>query len=230
MSTQELADLAIKYGSDKWNYHWYAGPYAVHLESLRDKPLTILELGIGGYEDPNAGGASLRMWRDYFPKAQIVGLDYHDKSPHAGERIAVYRGSQADPVSIARILADYPDGFDIIMDDGSHQNEHVIASLYMLWNYVKQGGWYIIEDLQTAYWPNHGGRISDRNSPQTSMGVLKSLVDCLNWQEIHQPTYTPTQFDLGLIGLHFYHNMAFLHKGTNREGSTELRDNRIAGV
>ena len=230
MSTQELAQLATEHGSDKWNGHWYAGPYATHLESLRQEPITLLEIGIGGYGDPEAGGASLRMWRDYFPNAQIVGLDYYDKSPHAGERIRVYKGSQADPVAIARMLNDFPGGFDVIIDDGSHQNEHVIASLYMLWQYVKPEGWYIVEDLQTAYWPNHGGRISDLNSPQTSMGVLKSLVDALNWEERHQPTYQPSSFDTTLTGLHFYHNLAFLKKGNNREGSTEVKANRITGV
>ena len=186
--------------------------------AFAQQPISLLEIGIGGYGDPEAGGASLRMWRDYFPNAQIVGLDYYDKSPHAGERIRVYQGSQADPVAIARMLGDYPEGFDVIIDDGSHQNEHVIASLYMLWQYVKSDGWYIVEDLQTSYWPNHGGRISDLNSPQTSMGVLKSLVDALNWEERHQPTYLPSSFDTSLTGMHFYHNLAFPKEGQQPRG------------
>lgn len=230
MSAKELAELATKYNTDKWNYHWYAGPYAAHFESMRDQEITVLEIGVGGYDDPKAGGGSLKMWKDYFPKAQIAGLDYHDKRALIEDRIHIYQGSQADPVAIARIINDFPQGFDIIVDDGSHRNDHVISSLYMLWQYVKTSGFYVVEDLQTSYWPNHGGSVAGRNSPQTSMGVLKSMIDCLNWQEIHQPTYSPSQFDLNLTGLFFYHNLAFLKKGNNTEGSTEVRDNRITGI
>lgn len=227
MTAEVLAELATKHQSDKWNGHWYAGPYANHLSKFRETNLTMLEIGVGGYDDPKAGGASLRMWEEYFPRGKIVGLDYYDKSYHNSDRIKIYQGSQADPVTIGRIVMDHPEGFDVIVDDGSHRNEHVIGSLYMLWQYVKDGGFYIIEDLQTAYWPNHGGRLYERNSPQTSMGFLKSLVDCLNWEEIHQPNYQPSSFDLNLKSIHFYHNMAFLEKGSNREGSTELRGNRL---
>lgn len=230
MSTDELAKLATQHGCDKWNGHWYAGPYAAQLQHLRDREFTLLEVGIGGYENPQQGGASLRMWKDYFRRAQIIGLDIYEKSPHASERIRIYQGSQADPIAIARILHDFPQGFDVVIDDGSHRSEHVIASLVMLWPYVKQDGWYVIEDMQTSYWPNYGGLLHDRNSPQTSMGFIKSLVDCLNWQEIHQPTYTPSNFDLTLTELHFYHNLAFLRKGNNTEGSTVVKQNRIAGV
>ena len=96
--------------------------------------------------------------------------------------------------------------------------------------YVKVGGWYIIEDLQTSYWPNHGGKLHDLNSPLTSIGFLKSLVDGLNWQEIHQPTYVPSAFEQEITGIHFYHNLAFLKKGSNNEGSTEVAGNRIRGI
>lgn len=230
MSTDELAEIATRHGTDKWNGHWYADPYATHLQHLRDSEFNLLEIGVGGYSNPEAGGASLRAWKDYFPKAQIAGLDYFDKSPHAADRIKIYQGSQADPVAITGILKDFPQGFDVIIDDGSHRNEHVIATLIMLWQYVKKDGWYIIEDLQTSYWPNHGGLLHDRNSPLTSMGFLKSLIDGLNWQEIHQPSYTPSLFDLTITGMHFYHNLVFLKKGSNKEGSTEVKGNRITGV
>ena len=62
------------------------------------------------------------------------------------------------------------------------------------------------------------------------MGYLKSLVDGLNWQEIHQPTYSPSLFDKTITGIYFHHNMCFLRKGINEEGSNEVRNNRIGGV
>ena len=224
MSQQDMVALATQHGTDKWGSHWYAQHYSHHLSYLQHSPITLLEIGIGGYEDPQAGGSSLRMWRDYFPNATICGLDYYDKSAHAEERIRIYQGSQVDPVTIAQIITDCAEGFDVIIDDGSHRSEHITTTLNMLWPSVKMGGWYIIEDLQTTYWPSYG-RAPCNYAQQSSLEFLKSLVDCLNWQEIPQPGYAPTLFDRTIVGIHFYHNMVFLRKGDNNEGSNVLRNN-----
>lgn len=224
MSQHDLITLATQHGTDKWGSHWYAQHYDQHLAPLRQDPVKLLEIGIGGYEDPKAGGASLRMWRDYFPQGTIYGLDYYDKSAHAEERIRIYQGSQVDPVAIAGIITDCPGGFDVIIDDGSHRSEHVITTLNMLWPSLKSGGWYIIEDLQTAYWPTFGNA-PYASAQQSSLEFMKSLIDCLNWQEMPRPGYSPNLFDSTLVGLHFYHNMAFLRKGHNYEGSNVLVNN-----
>ena len=42
--------------------------------------MLVLELGIGGYARERQGGASLKMWKWFFPRAQIVGVDIEDKS------------------------------------------------------------------------------------------------------------------------------------------------------
>ena len=56
--------------------------------------------------------------------------------------------------------------------------------------------------------------------------VLKSLVDGLNWEEFDRPWYSPTRFDRELLGISFYHNIAFLQKGNNQEGSNLMSQNR----
>lgn len=38
------------------------------------------------------------MWKEYFPRAQIVSLDYYDKTALQEDRIRIYHGSQDDPV------------------------------------------------------------------------------------------------------------------------------------
>ena len=60
-----MTALAWCYGTDKC--HNYMEVYMLLFSRLRKKRLNILEIGIGGFEDPFAGGASLRMWRTYFP-------------------------------------------------------------------------------------------------------------------------------------------------------------------
>jgi hypothetical protein len=100
----------------------------------------------------------------------------------------------------------------------------VIKTLLMLWPHVTPNGVYVIEDLQTAYWPGFAG--SPWPNPTTSMSFLKGLVDGLNWEEKEQPYYNPTLFDRTLLGISFYHNIAFLQKGDNREGSNLMDRNR----
>lgn len=224
----ELDRLALRHGSDKFGSHYYTAHYDSCFAPLRDRPLHLLEIGIGGYDNPAAGGASLRMWKEYFRSAQIYGLDWYAKPGVAEDRIKTYQGSQTDPVAMARILAETPDqAFDIIIDDGSHRSEHVITTFLMMFQYVKPGGWYVVEDIQTSYWSDHGGNSSDLNAPMISTSFFKQFVDSLNWREIHRPGYTPTMFDQTITSLRFYHNMVFVEKGSNMTPSNFVQNNRV---
>ena len=120
-----LSRLAAHFGTDKWNDHWYTQHYQRYFEPLRKLPLNLLEIGIGGYDDSAEGGQSLRMWKAFFPRARIVGLDLHDKTQFAQSRIDIRVGDQTDATLLAALSAEYG-GFDIIIDDGSHLSAHVI--------------------------------------------------------------------------------------------------------
>ncbi|ESQ86744.1 hypothetical protein ABAC460_22095 [Asticcacaulis sp. AC460] len=222
----ELAVLAERHGTDKASGHSYTQHYQHHFADLRDRAVNLLEIGIGGEGDEQAGGNSLRMWQDYFAKGRIAGLDIVAKPNVKGERIHTYQGSQADPVIIGKMVSDLNGGrFDIIIDDGSHRSEHVIASFYMLFQHLAEGGWYVIEALQTSYWTPYGGGLTLADSHQASMPFFKSLVDGLNWQEMHRPGYQPNYFDMNIVGMHFYHNLLFIRKGANTEGSNVVKNN-----
>jgi len=73
-----LTELAIEFRTDKWGVHKYTPHYERHLEHLRRESFTLLELGIGGYKKRRKSGASMKMWRWFFPRATIVGLDIED--------------------------------------------------------------------------------------------------------------------------------------------------------
>ena len=73
--SRNLGNLAQIYGSDKWGSHWYTQHYQRHFGHLRRSRITLLEIGVGGYGDPHAGGASLRMWRKFFRRGRIYGID-----------------------------------------------------------------------------------------------------------------------------------------------------------
>lgn len=215
-----LKMLATIYFSDKWNGHWYAQHYEDAFRNLRRRKINILEIGIGGYKDPRKGGGSLRMWRTYFPHGRVYGIDIWDKSPHRERRIKVYQGSQADPEFLDRVVREIGK-IDIIVDDGSHLNEHVLFSFKHLFPHLADGGIYVVEDTQTSYWSDWGGNEVDRNDCSTSMGYFKSLVDGLNWDQF-RGTYQPTYFDLNITSISFFHNLIFIRKGKNQEAQRSL--------
>jgi 23S rRNA U2552 (ribose-2'-O)-methylase RlmE/FtsJ len=128
------------YDTDKGNPHTYETPYQNLFEHRRKSVTAVLELGI--YR-----GGSLRAWRDYFPNAEIVGVDIDHGTMMSGEeRIRTICGdvSQAETLSTARNVVEE---YDLIVDDASHRQSHQYFALHHLWQSVKVGGIYIIEDL-----------------------------------------------------------------------------------
>jgi len=62
-----------------------------------------------------------------------------------------------------------------------------------------------------------------------SVEADKSLVDCLNYEEFIRPGYVPSYYDRNITSLHFYHNLVFIQKGPNQEGSNLISNNAPPG-
>jgi len=185
-----------------------------------------LEIGIGGYEDPEMGGGSLRVWRTYFYRSCIYGIDIYDKSVHEEKRIKTFKGSQVDEKFLSKVVKNIG-GIDIIIDDGSHVNDHVIFSFKYLFPILDDNGLYIIEDTQTSYWNHAGGTSENFNSKSTIMGFFKSLVDGLNYEELEIENYEANYYERNIVSIHFYHNLIFIQKGLNNEGSNLVVNGKI---
>lgn len=212
-----LTELAVEFGTDKWGVHRYTPHYERHLKHLRRRKFTLLELGIGGYKRKRRSGASLRMWRWFFPKATIVGLDIEDKSFVDRGRIHTYLGDQTDPEVLNRIIAERGVPL-VVIDDGSHIPAHVRESFRILFPLLPDGGIYCIEDIQTSYWPAWGGQV-DPKAEGTSMAMVKDLIDGLNHEEFLVEGYDPSYTDQWVKAVHCYHNLVIIEKGDNREGT-----------
>jgi demethylmacrocin O-methyltransferase len=213
--------LSLIFGSDKNAGHNYTQHYNRHFKRYRFKRIKLLEIGVGGYEDPHEGGASLRMWKKYFPFGKIFSLDIFDKSALQENRIKIYTGSQIDPDALSRIISENGE-FDLIIDDGSHYNEHIITTFQFLFSKLKEGGIYVIEDIQTSYWKEMGGDNENFNNPETAMNFCKKLTDCLNYKEFNIEGYQPDYYDLHITEIHFYHNLVFIYKNKNTEKSNVI--------
>ena len=175
----DLSRLALFFQTDKWGSHWYTQHYQRYFHTVRKKRLNLLEIGVGGYENSKLGAESLRMWKTYFPNGRIVGLDICDKTHFSEDRIDVRRGDQTDAEALRSLSSEYG-GFDIVIDDGSHLNEHVIKTFGVLFPLLRPNGIYAIEDTQTSYWPTWGGGI---DNPRSLMTFFKGLADGLNHVE-----------------------------------------------
>ncbi|MCW2810347.1 MAG: hypothetical protein JWP61_805 [Friedmanniella sp.] len=215
MAERDLTWLAKHFGTDKWGPHRYPPHYERHLVHLKNEAFTLLELGIGGYKKEGTGGASLRMWREFFPRAQILGLDIVDKSFVNADRIRAYHGSQTDAELLRRIVAD-ADNLQVVIDDGSHRSDHIIETFGVLFPLLPIGGIYAIEDTQTSYWEGYGGS-HDLTASHTSMAFVKTLLDDLNYEEFTKAGYQPTYTQRYVVAVHAYHNLVVIEKGDNNE-------------
>jgi len=203
----DLDALAKLHGTDKSSWgHGYATLYQRHFGSRRRTVNTLLEIGVGGisslhgYETP-AGGQSLAMWSRYFPHAHIIGVDIHAKAV-GGSRISFEQGDQADPNFLQSLIDKYGQ-FDIVVDDGSHVGKHIIASMEALWDAVVPGGFYVIEDLDTAYSPDYGG--GPPGTPGTAAALIKEKVDATIVRDAFRPP---------IAAMHIYSDIVFFEKAS----------------
>ena len=197
-----LIEIASKYKSTK-KMMGFIDIYNYYFNDIKDKNLNIFEIGV-------ETGESLRMFSDYFNKSNIVGLDIENKDYNI-ERVEIFCGDQSDKKILNGIIEKYKK-FDVIIDDGSHKNKDVINSFNHLFPYLKFGGLYVIEDLQTSYISNWGGDGVNLNNKKTTMNFIRSLADRMHYQDIDNPFYQKHDFD-GLIEfVHIYRNIAFIKK------------------
>lgn len=146
----ELEHLAIEFTTDKNKYsHNYMPVYIELFGHRKEEPLTIVELGT------DMRCRSTRMWEKYFPNATIYGADIDERANrHATDRIKILTsfdfGIEENVVRLKSLL---PKEVDYIIDDASHNVDHIILCHSLLWDLVKPGGAYVIEDTSKAYMP-----------------------------------------------------------------------------
>ncbi|MEL7026530.1 MAG: class I SAM-dependent methyltransferase [Pseudomonadota bacterium] len=184
----------------KWVH--YFDIYERHFERFRDRPIQMLEIGV-------SGGGSLEMWSAYFhPNSKIVGIDIDRAcAQHAHGNISVHIGSQDDPEFLSEIVSTYG-AFDIVLDDGSHVNSHVIKTLECLLPHVVADGVYLVEDMHASYWERFGGGL---RQPDTFIEYAKDKIDELNSQHIGGDL-PPTDITRSVDSISFYDSVVVFEK------------------
>lgn len=160
---KRLTSLGIKHATDKATYHLFTELYDDFFEKF-DNP-NILEIGV-------LRGASLRMYNEYYgEKCNIVGLDNGERWKYSGNEsnIKIITGDQSKKEDLKKCVEAIKE-YDIIIDDGSHLIRDQQISFCFLFDYVKKGGIYIIEDLHSSLNANY-----NPENTITTIGMLAQL-------------------------------------------------------
>lgn len=153
-----LTELFNKYASDKGSI-FEAHQYAKDYEELIDTNIeNLLEIGIGadwsrpGWKDPLGNCGSIRGWLEWLPNTTIYGFDIKDCAPDLKEnsKFKMLVGDQSKIEDLDK-LKDFVPDCDVIIDDGSHISAHQIMTFNVLWEKLKIGGLYFIEDVHCRW-------------------------------------------------------------------------------
>jgi hypothetical protein len=147
-----MCRIMTKYDSDKGNsWHNYTGVYSHLFGKLRNREIRIFELGICR-KDPQYGrrpGASLRAWRELFPRATVFGADIDRSVLFTEDRIQTYYCDQLDSDAIRDLWAQpaLRGEMDILIEDGLHTFPASVSFLAGSLEHVCVGGIYVVEDI-----------------------------------------------------------------------------------
>jgi len=164
MSDILLKQLADIHKTDK-GWRGYLSTYDKYFSPIRDQSLKILEIGI--YK-----GGSLKMWKEYFPKSIIFGIDINNNSIFNENRIICKQANQGSRKDLQFVVNEIGDNIDIIIDDGSHIMNHQQISLGFLFPFLKPNGFYVIEDIHTSFFEKGYGINTERSN--TTYWLLKN--------------------------------------------------------
>lgn len=149
-----LCKICYKYGSDKCPQikHVYT-PFYYKMFSKQIKQVKkVVELGIGtpstmAHVSHYRHGASLRMWRDFFPNATVYGADIDPRSMFIEERIRTVLIDETQERDLEFLIETTGKNIDLFIDDGSHKTEHQIFTAQTLLPLLSKETIYIIEDV-----------------------------------------------------------------------------------
>lgn len=199
-----LYQLSLKYSPTK-RRHDYLKRYNFHFYPIREKVKKVLEIGVDR-------GESLAMWKEYFPNAEIHGLDINEECQKFNDdRVKVHIGDQSNQKYLDS-LGKQNGFFDVIIDDGSHIHDHIIKSFTSLYPYLNNKGYYVIEDVVNNY---------DTTNFFTRYAFGINYYPS-NKATVDEPSYK--NFDINncediknVVGLNFYRHLIFIKKGFNPE-------------
>jgi len=144
-----MQDLVDDSRTDKNTVHSYLPLYEDLLSKKRQTATDVLEVGI-------CYGGSIKLWYDYFPKAEVYAFDIIPYSKiwddlKTLERINIFSSFDAYNKEIVESCF-YNKKFDFILDDGPHTLASQLEFLDIYLPLLKEDGILIIEDIECEHY------------------------------------------------------------------------------
>lgn len=217
---------------DKWSHYFEI--YDRHLAQFRNRPVKVLEIGV--YH-----GGSLQLLRRFLgPQAAVVGIDIDARcAGYAEPGIRIEIGDQSNPAFWAAFF-EKNGPFDLILDDGSHLNPHMIITFNSAWPFLNDGGILMFEDCHTSYWAECQGGLRAKGS---FIEFAKDRIDDLNAFWSHDAaSLSPGRLTHELGSVSYYDSIVVFQKrvrggpprrrvaGTPSRELTPLEEQAFAGA
>lgn len=177
LSNNRLGTILKKANSNTLNsmkFAHYLPVYEELFSKLNVGSVKMLEVGI-------QHGGSYRLWSNFFGRELLdwTGLDIDRRCEALNDRLdemqgKVLIGSQSDPRFLSKVITERGP-FDVVIDDGSHRSDDIIAAFQVLSSAVKPGGFYVIEDVHACYWDGFRGEGGFSNAVSYFQGLVHSL-------------------------------------------------------
>jgi hypothetical protein len=181
MSKKSFFEILTKSNTDKVTHHGYQFFYPVYLEKFRDTTDAMIEIGILFKE-------SLNAWIEYFDKTFVYGLDINLEEKN--EKYDIIKCDQSSEEQLNNFIANINRSIFFVIDDGSHIPEHQILTFNKLFNILKPGGVYIIEDIETSYWNKLGLYGYETHygykHPKSIVEIFKNIIDDVNSEFLNE--------------------------------------------
>jgi len=140
--------------------------YDKFLNKHRNEFKNVLEIGV-------LFGNSLLCWSEYFSNAKIYGFDIDtSRVLDCANKFTILQGDQSKREDLQNLISSSCDSFDLIIEDGGHKMHQQQISLGFLFEKVKSGGYFILEDIHTSLSPPGTWGILPDNSNNT-LDMLK---------------------------------------------------------
>ncbi len=156
----------LKYNNTIIKTHNYTPYYEKYFKNIKNNKIRILELG-------SHEGKGLAAFYYFFPKSSLFGANINPfQMRFQSNRIEEIYIDVSSKIILKNFCKYFEDGFDIIIDDASHNLHDILLALPLLFKKLNRGGFYVIEDAnQFEVYKN----LNPTNETLTPIKILKNI-------------------------------------------------------
>ena len=216
---KSFKEIGETYNNDKITYHRYDLIYPIFLENLRKEHFNFLEIGLGSKNKDEDTGKSSHLFKEYFPDSTHFIMDIKDSNEDGNTK--VIKGDQSKSEDLEKVTKIVKNA-RLVIDDGSHHPRHQFDTFcYLFKNLLENGGYYIIEDIETSYWSQNSKVYGYTIGHDNIFDFFKRQIDEVNSE------FSNKKNSLNISMMTFAKNCIIIKKQTSEEIKINNREYRF---